>query len=36
MNARDAMEGQSGEIRLRIWNQRIQEADGKRDGVTWR
>ncbi len=34
MNARDAMEGQSGEIRLRIWNQRIQEADGKRDRVT--
>lgn len=34
VNARDAMERQSGEIRLRIWNQRIQEADGKRDRVT--
>ncbi|MFW8121039.1 ATP-binding protein, partial [Klebsiella pneumoniae] len=29
-----AMERQSGQIRLRIWNQRIQEADGKRDRVT--
>ena len=34
VNARDAMEKQSGEIRLRIWNQRMQEVDGKRDRVT--
>ncbi len=34
VNARDAMEKQSGEIRLRIWNQRTQEGDGKRDRVT--
>ncbi|EJL83800.1 ATP-binding protein [Pantoea sp. GM01] len=34
VNARDAMAQQSGEIRLRIWNQRKQEADGKRDRVT--
>jgi len=34
VNARDAMEKQSGEIRLRIWNQRVQDAEGKRDCVT--
>ncbi|QDY42335.1 ATP-binding protein [Candidatus Pantoea soli] len=34
VNARDAMEKQSGEIRLRIWNQRTVEAAGKRDCVT--
>ncbi len=34
VNARDAMEKQSGEIRLRIWNQRTVEKEGKRDRVT--
>ncbi|WP_130835375.1 ATP-binding protein [[Erwinia] mediterraneensis] len=34
VNARDAMQKRSGEIRLRIWNQRRQEAQGKRDHVT--
>lgn len=34
VNARDAMEKQSGEIRLRIWNQRKAGIDGKRDSVT--
>jgi signal transduction histidine kinase/ActR/RegA family two-component response regulator len=34
VNARDAMEKQSGEIRLRIWNQRKTGIDGKRDSVT--
>ncbi|NRH23989.1 ATP-binding protein [Pantoea stewartii] len=34
VNARDAMAGQSGEIRLRIWNQRRTERGEKRDRVT--
>lgn len=34
VNARDAMQKRSGEIRLRIWNQRRQEPQGKRDHVT--
>ncbi|WP_337015246.1 ATP-binding protein [Pantoea agglomerans] len=34
VNARDAMHQQSGEIRLRIWNQRRLEVDEKRDRVT--
>ncbi|WP_343551326.1 ATP-binding protein [Pantoea sp.] len=34
VNARDAMEKQRGEIRLRIWNQRKALADGERDCVT--
>ncbi|WP_323170468.1 ATP-binding protein, partial [Pantoea agglomerans] len=34
VNARDAMHQQSGEIRLRIWNQRRLEGDEKRDRVT--
>ncbi|MGG6138222.1 ATP-binding protein [Pantoea allii] len=34
VNARDAMGGQSGEIRLRIWNQRRSEQGEKRDRVT--
>ena len=34
VNARDAMQQQSGEIRLRIWNQRRQEQGEKRDRVT--
>lgn len=34
VNARDAMEKQRGEIRLRIWNQPKALADGERDCVT--
>ena len=34
VNARDAMDQQSGEIHLRIWNQRRQEQEEKRDRVT--
>ncbi len=34
VNARDAMNQQSGEIRLRIWNQRRLEQGEKRDNVT--
>lgn len=34
VNARDAMGGQSGEIHLRIWNQRRSEQGEKRDRVT--
>lgn len=34
VNARDAMQQQNGEIRLRIWNQRRQEQGEKRDRVT--
>jgi len=34
VNARDAMQQQSGEIRIRIWNQRRLEQDEKRDRVT--
>lgn len=34
VNARDAMAQQSGEIRLRIWNQRRLEQGEKRDRVT--
>jgi len=34
VNARDAMQQQSGEIRIRIWNQRRLEQEEKRDRVT--
>ncbi|MGD9425170.1 ATP-binding protein [Pantoea sp. NSTU24] len=34
VNARDAMHQQSGDIRLRIWNQRRTEGTEKRDSVT--
>lgn len=34
VNARDAMQQQSGEIRIRIWNQRRLEQQEKRDRVT--
>lgn len=34
VNARDAMHQQSGEIRLRIWNQRQPQGNEKRDRVT--
>ncbi len=35
MNARDAMEGRSGVIKLRSWNQRVTRGDGRRhDMVT--
>ncbi len=30
MNARDAMEGQSGVIKIRTWNQRVTRSDGRR------
>lgn len=33
MNARDAMEGQSGVIRLRTWNQRVTRSDGRRQDM---
>ena len=33
MNARDAMEGQSGIIRLRTWNQRVTRSDGRRQDM---
>jgi signal transduction histidine kinase len=33
MNARDAMEGQSGVIKLRTWNQRVTRSDGRRQDM---
>ncbi len=33
MNARDAMEGQSGEIKIRTWNQRVTRSDGRRQDM---
>ncbi|WP_437890211.1 ATP-binding protein [Phytobacter sp. V91] len=33
MNARDAMEGQSGVIRIRTWNQRVTRTDGRRQDM---
>src|SRR5690606_32000917 len=33
MNARDAMEGQSGVTRLRTWNQRATRSDGRRQAT---
>ncbi len=33
MNARDAMEGQSGMIKIRTWNQRVTRSDGRRQDM---
>ena len=33
MNARDAMEGRSGVIRIRTWNQRVTRSDGRRQDM---
>ena len=33
MNARDAMEGRSGVIKLRTWNQRVARSDGRRQDM---
>ncbi|HCN96141.1 MAG TPA: hybrid sensor histidine kinase/response regulator, partial [Leclercia sp.] len=33
MNARDAMEGQSGTIKIRTWNQRVTRSDGRRQDM---
>ena len=33
MNARDAMEGRSGVIRIRTWNQRVTRGDGRRQDM---
>ncbi|MGK9173555.1 PAS-domain containing protein [Yokenella regensburgei] len=33
MNARDAMEGQSGVIKIRTWNQRVTRTDGRRQDM---
>jgi signal transduction histidine kinase len=33
MNARDAMEGQSGVIKIRTWNQRVTRSDGRRQDM---
>ena len=33
MNARDAMEGQSGLIKIRTWNQRVTRSDGRRQDM---
>lgn len=33
MNARDAMEGRSGAIRIRTWNQRVTRSDGRRQDM---
>ena len=33
MNARDAMEGQSGVILIRTWNQRVTRSDGRRQDM---
>lgn len=33
MNARDAMEGQSGAIKIRTWNQRVTRSDGRRQDM---
>ncbi len=33
MNARDAMDGRSGVIRIRTWNQRVTRSDGRRQDM---
>ncbi|MCU6667742.1 ATP-binding protein [Enterobacteriaceae bacterium H4N4] len=33
MNARDAMEGQNGAIRIRTWNQRVTRSDGRKQDM---
>ncbi|WP_039055693.1 ATP-binding protein [Enterobacter sp. Bisph1] len=33
MNARDAMEGQSGVIKVRTWNQRVTRSDGRKQDM---
>lgn len=33
MNARDAMEGQGGVIKIRTWNQRVTRSDGRRQDM---
>ncbi|MEB3110868.1 ATP-binding protein [Citrobacter koseri] len=33
MNARDAMEGQTGTIKIRTWNQRVTRSDGRRQDM---
>ncbi|KIS44489.1 ATP-binding protein [Kosakonia radicincitans] len=33
MNARDAMEGESGTIKIRTWNQRVTRSDGRRQDM---
>ncbi len=33
MNARDAMEGRSGAIKIRTWNQRVTRSDGRRQDM---
>lgn len=33
MNARDAMEGQRGAIRIRTWNQRVTRSDGRKQDM---
>lgn len=33
MNARDAMEGQAGTIKIRSWNQRVTRSDGRRQDM---
>lgn len=33
MNARDAMEGHSGTIKIRTWNQRVTRSDGRRQDM---
>ncbi|MEG1210244.1 MAG: ATP-binding protein [Leclercia sp.] len=33
MNARDAMDGQSGTIRIRTWNQRVTRSDGRKQDM---
>ncbi|WP_155616754.1 hybrid sensor histidine kinase/response regulator, partial [Enterobacter ludwigii] len=33
MNARDAMEGQTGVIKIRTWNQRVTRSDGRRQDM---
>ncbi|WP_312771465.1 ATP-binding protein, partial [Escherichia coli] len=33
MNARDALEGQNGVIKIRTWNQRVTRSDGRRQDM---
>ncbi|MGY5958849.1 histidine kinase [Kosakonia sp. BK9b] len=33
MNARDAMEGQSGTVKVRTWNQRVTRSDGRKQDM---
>ncbi|HEY2453088.1 MAG TPA: ATP-binding protein [Scandinavium sp.] len=33
MNARDAMEGQAGTIKIRTWNQRVNRSDGRKQDM---